>query len=265
MKYYPEVKDQVIIDMNADLVADLEKDQKEFWDKLSKERKNFFVHMTQADKSKLMSGELSEEDEELYWNHCSRKAFHYANEGHGLFARSSDMGKLGWYCVIAAVVFGIGSMTVRSLWRAKQLHELVGSPAVVAAASAPFKLNSKQNELIKPDQLMTGEQFVTYISTPGFKCEPLTDIENSFYRADGMPLCAKDPQGGEWVAGYVKQATQYGVHEEPILVQKKAGAWRSLEVTSSVSPALPSIPTVSVKEAEQDLSIAFNKNNKGDN
>lgn len=261
---YEKTEDQVILDINEDLVKNLSKEQISFWDNQLPNHKNYFVHMSEVDKAKLMSGTLTKEETDLYWKNCSKLVLHYANEGHGLLARAKDLYRWGSFLTVLALVSICSDIGINTYYKNKKLENVAGSSQSVEEILKPLAINSNQKELIKPDHLMLATDFVQHIQTPGSKCSPLVSIQDSFYQADGTPYCFKDAVGIEWVAGYVKYPTTQGLHAEPVLVQKIGGEWRSVEITDLPSPALPDLKLVPYKEIEGDLHKAFNNNKKGE-
>lgn len=203
---------QVITDIQSPYIAELTPEEQEYYKKLDKQKKARFIYMNHDTKKLLMSGDLSEDDAKLVWEHGSKLAFQYSNSGVKQKRLINDVFKhLVNGCVALAVVcFGFDLyFNIYAKNRQLNLESLdVGGQKYELHPIEIRKING-HNGLLSPESLpsnvMSLEEYKNHLMKPNFECHSLDKLSDDFKTKDGLPKCKTNPLGDRYVVGYAKQ------------------------------------------------------------
>lgn len=250
----------IITDINENLVNQLTASEKKFYDKLDNKKKNLFVHMPTETKADLMRGELTASEEALIWQEGSTLALRYINKGFGFMERGRILGKLGFLLVSLVPVLVAGDIYFNTYAKNAQVQSYIKQ----TTDEARIPINTKQTELVKPENLKKAGQFLADIEKPGFPCSPLVSLENGFYQSSGKPFCKVDEDKNLWVAGYIAGTNEYGNHPMPVLLFVQDGQPINIVLANGLKSPFEGIPSVQLKEIRREMEKAFINNNKGE-
>lgn len=253
-----EKQERIITDINADLVLNLDPKRKQFYEQLEGKRKDYFLHMSRGDQETLMKGGLDPAEEELMWKYASTLALRIINKGFGLSDRAKRFGEIGRISLAFALVAGLTGIFTSTYLKNQKIQSLL-PVSVKAASESKLEINAVQNELIKPDQLMTPADFLLSLKD----CSPMGDIGDSFYQANGKPFC-KQYGSSVWVAGYVHVDNNYGNQAQAVLLKTEGDKVVNVEFAPGATNPFQGVKSVSLASVERELSAAFKKNNKGE-
>ncbi len=200
---------KVITDINVDLIADLNKEEKAFYEGLDNTKQDRFLNMSHLDRAVLMDGKLSEEEKETAWKYASTLALKYINKG---FMLKDIIDKISPYAKIFLALTAVSlcaDFYFNTYAKNRQLHveSLPGKPKYELVPSAINTINANKQNINEGSNLMDVAKYKEYISSKGFECGKLESLNASFFQSSGKPLCKQGLDGDVFVGGYVLNPT----------------------------------------------------------
>ncbi len=203
----------VVIENSDHYYDNLSDEEKEFFNKMQRTDKINFLYMANQDRNlvmkKMIRGDNDRELNEIF-NNCSKKAFHFLNEGQ-VFARQIDEKKNIFMNMAFALMFvavGLGIATyyhyVIGKNRQLQLQQNIGelSGQLMIKSTAQMNINEGKPLSFGIGDVMKVEDYIQYIKQPNFKCEKIDSLNEKLASSSGMPKCKVNADGDVYIVGF---------------------------------------------------------------